>query len=416
MPARQQNNALLLWVVTGLLTLGHALYAWFSYALTAPNLILTQWAPYWQFQQYMWETYFNNRPLLTQTYALLITLLWVGYGIWMWAAHEASLSWKQLLISFVCLSFPFLLANNNLSYDVFNYIFNAKMVMVYHQDPHVNVALDYPSDPWVWFMHNTHTPAPYAYGWTALSLIPYMAGLGKFLLTWVAFRLWSFLGLGLLGLVYFSQRRHVSPLAAAAVLLNPLTLTEILANSHNDLWMMVPALASLALLLPYSTKRASWNILALSLVLLLASTTIKFATFLLLPVWFLLATMPVLPQKLQFLASKLYPYWPLLASSAMFIPLMTSRAQQFHPWYFMWCLVWLPFTAQSKMPKVMKAIELGILVGFSISSTYRYLPYLWHGDFLPGVLFLQKQITWIGGSILTLLFSGIFIVRSKNND
>jgi hypothetical protein len=346
---------------------------------------------------------------------VLITSLWISYGIWLWAAQKSSLSWKHLFVSFVCLSFPFLLSNNNLSYDVFNYIFNAKMVVQYHADPHVKVALDFPNDPWIRFMHNTHTPAPYAYGWTVLSLIPYMAGLGKFLLTWVAFRLWSFVMLCALGVVYYFQRRHVSPLAAAAVLLNPLTLTEILANSHNDLWMMVPALASLALLLPHTKTRAPWKILALSLVLLLASTTIKFATLLLLPLWFLLAIYPALPQKLQFLASKITPYWPLLASSAMFIPLMTSRAQQFHPWYFMWCLIWLPFTASSQMPKLIKSIELATLMGFSISSTYRYLPYLWHGGFMPGVLTLQKQITWIGGIVAFVLLLALFIIKKEHH-
>jgi hypothetical protein len=61
MPARQQSNSALLWIITGLATVTHVVYAWFSYALTAPNLILSQWALYWQFQQYMWETYFNNR-------------------------------------------------------------------------------------------------------------------------------------------------------------------------------------------------------------------------------------------------------------------------------------------------------------------------------------------------------------------
>ncbi len=58
------------------------------------------------------------------------------------------------------------------SYDVFNYLFNAKMVWIYQVNPHIHAAIEFSRDPMLRFMQNVHTPAPYGYGSTALSLIP----------------------------------------------------------------------------------------------------------------------------------------------------------------------------------------------------------------------------------------------------
>ncbi len=47
----------------------------FSFGLTDPNLVLSSWQPYWQFQQWSWKTFFLNREVLVATYVLLLVAL-----------------------------------------------------------------------------------------------------------------------------------------------------------------------------------------------------------------------------------------------------------------------------------------------------------------------------------------------------
>jgi hypothetical protein len=368
-----------------------AVYSVWSYALTAPNLILSSWPPYWQFQTYMWQTFFNNRVLLTQSYALVLTLLWLalGYLAWQWRNKE-TWEWRQVIGLTLVLVFPLLFANTALSYDIFNYLFNAKMLLVYHTNPHIHVALEFADDPWVRFMHNTHTAAPYAYGWTALSLIPSVLGAGRFTLTWMLFRGWSLISLLLLIAAWRTWMPR-PPQYWWLVVLNPLMLLEIIATSHNDLWMMAPAVASLGLV----SRKANFKSLTLSLALLVCSISIKWATLVLLPLWLWLAWCSLAQRPLLPPATT-----ALIASLLLFVPLLTGRSQQFHPWYATWILVWIPLIWDAKS-KWQRLWALWIL-SLSVASLYRYLPYLWYGEFSPPVLPLQKAITFLGAATLTL--------------
>lgn len=382
-------------------------YAIFSYSLTAPNLILSNWEPYWEFQTWMWRTFFNDRVLLSQTY---LGVLMVIVGAYFWLVHsltQATPKLKSWLVVGLMVA-PLFLSNNALSYDVFNYIFNAKMVVVYQADPHVETATNYLDDDWTRFMHNRHTPAPYGYGWTVLSLVPYTLGLGKFLLTWLSFRAFSVLSLGLLALVYFVSQHRAPNSWAWVVLLNPLLLIEMISNSHNDLWMMVPALLGLHLLLPDSVwfRKAPAKTIGLSLVLLAVSASIKLATIALLPVWLLLVASRWTPFSLT---KPLTDNWAYVASVLMFLPLLTLRSQQFHPWYLSWVLIWLPYFNFRHRVSTTWAVSLLVL---SFSSLARYLPYFSAGNYDGDVLWQQKMITWLP-FVLSLLIFRLASLRSS---
>lgn len=378
-------------------------YALFSYALTAPNLILSSNEVFWKFQTYMWQTFFNNRQLLSYSYAAIISLLWICYFFIIKTLHSTSQKiGVSILISLILVIMPLMISNNALSYDVFNYIFNAKMVVIYHANPHVKVTLDYAFDDWTRFMHNTHTPAPYGYGWTALSIIPYLFGMGKFLPTWLSFRFFSLISLGLLFLTYRLVNKKVSYL----LFLNPLLLIEVLSNSHNDLWMMVPAIMSLILMAQPWNKRSRIKII-LSILLLAFSISTKFATALLIPVWLLLATYRYLPLKSFFL--NLVNNWPVLASVLMFLPLLMSRSQQFHPWYLTWAMVWLPLLPTNRIGKFWQSL----MIVLSVSSLYRYLPYLWTGEYTAQVIWQQKIITWIPLAIFLLYYAISLMIKLR---
>jgi len=381
-----------------------AAYSLFSFSLTDPNLVLTTWPIYWNFQQWMWQTFFQNAQLLSLTYVTLISLALLGwYGVV--KTLPTSTKRKDVLVKCLLLCIPLLFSYNALSHDVFNYIFNAKMVVVYQQDPHVNVALDHPDDLWVRFMHNTHTPAPYGYGWTIFSLIPYVLGFNKFLITWLLFRGVNLLAIPLLFILLSKLgerlRLAVSAKDMAIVFLSPLFLIEIISNSHNDLWMLIPAVTSLWLVSLVS-KREMWKRILLGGVLLAASISTKLATVTLLPLWVagtwrlvtLYSTLlKWLPLKVRRWGDAVWGLsrsnTGLIASLLLFLPLLSSRSQWFHPWYLLWAFVWFPLIT-------VKWWRL-VLLSLVVSSLYRYVPWLLAGGFEGPVLLQQQAVTWLGG-------------------
>jgi hypothetical protein len=393
-------------------------YSIFSFSLTDPNLVLITWPPYWQFQQWMWQTFFLNAPLLSITYVVLISCLVTSYLFILWQFfHLPENFWKNVnqhklsaLLCYLLLISPLLLSYNALSHDVFNYIFNAKMVLVYHVNPHQQVALSFPSDNLLRFMHNTHTPAPYGYGWTLISLLPYILGLGKFSLTWMMFRMYSLTSILLLaGATWYTLQRlfpkrrdqFLGP-AVAVVFLNPLFLIEVISNFHNDLWMMASAIFALGLVASPSRERSRFFKILLSGLFLAFSISTKLATVLLVPIWayLIFANQPLFTHLKLRLKN-----WPLWALMLLFLPLLTDRSQQFLPWYLTWLLVWLPFVPS-------KTVRTGVII-LSISSLFRYLPWLWNGQFSDLIILQQKMITWVPFIIWIAFKSVEYLVHSS---
>lgn len=375
-----------------------SLYAIFSYSLTAPNLVLSQHPTFWHFQSFMWRTFFNDRQLLSQIYFGLMILNFGAFFVFcsqLFKVKKVSFKMLGLILAMLCL--PLLISNNALSYDVFNYIFNAKMVSFYHVDPHYQVALNFPEDPWTKFMHNTHTTAPYGHGWTYLSLIPYTIGMGKFITTWLSFRVFNLLPL--FALLYFYYKNNKSNHFAWLffVIFNPLTLIEVVSNSHNDLWMMAPAIGALLLLSQSSKNKIPWFKAIISLGIILLTMWVKIATVALLPLWLIIT----LRSKINIIPrfDSIVSNWPYLASIVMFLPLLTTRSQQFHPWYLLWSLTFVPLIRPNKWIKIwMQALAV-----LSISSMFRYLPFLWNNNYDGNVLLWQKIITFTP-FVLALLF------------
>jgi hypothetical protein len=434
----------------------------FSYSLTDHNLTLTSWAGYWSLQNWLWEVFFTNRLLLASTFGIVVVSWFVTYGLLLKKIWERELSIRAVWVILLLSASILLLSYNALSHDVFNYIFNARIVLEYGANPHQAVALDFPYDLWTRFMHNTHTPAPYGYGWTAISLLPGWLGADTFILNWLLFRVVSICSLVLLAdvLVRLLKLRKAEKRSfwLAVVVLNPLVLVEVISNTHNDLWMMVPALWSLYLLDRYTSKK----MVALSLALLLLSISVKLVTVVLFPVWLLLtlknftsiqkyveskavqfisralrkglqkvgvgspdqsvvyadgverepaAVRTLVAAQGKFLTDTLNAWWPTAAALSLFVPLLTERSTYFHPWYLVWVVVFLPFL----QPRVLQLL----LIFFSISSLLRYLPWLYVGEYTAEVLQNRVLITWVFPVILWILYrrirSSAFWQKHVNN-
>ncbi|KUK79917.1 MAG: hypothetical protein XD95_0002 [Microgenomates bacterium 39_7] len=399
------------------------LYAFFSYGLTAPNLILINANWFLAFQNRMWTEFFNQRDFLAVFYLVSILILFITYLLLVRSLpKDKKINPKQQFILILFFSLPLLISYNSLSFDVFNYIFNSRMVLDYQANPHVRTAIEFSQfDDWTRFMHNIHTPAPYGYGWTVLSLIPYLAGFGKFLVTWLNFRV-----LSIVSLVFSSfavnklnqslYNKNLSLKRWLMLFLNPLVLIEVVSNSHNDLWMMFPAIYALIFLLEAvkNQKQRKIFLCFVAWLMFFLSVSIKFATLALLPIMILLTIFALnsfakkskikilFKMTRQFIKNNL----PLISSVLMFLPLFTSRSQRFHPWYLLWPLIWLPL--------IKNKVYVTLLLVFSFTSLVRYYPWLKMNDYSQQILVTQRYITWSAIAI-TMILTGLSSIRKKVN-
>jgi hypothetical protein len=271
-----------------------------------------------------------------------------------------------------------------LSHDIFNYLFNAKMVLWYQANPHVRVALDFPQDPWLAFMHNVHTPAPYAYGWTLISLLP--VWLSRFHLQ-TGMLLMRVLVIVALGLVIVLQEKLVKRqdlYRLAAFALNPLVMIETVSNIHNDVVMMALSLGSVWIVsksrLPLKGK---WVVGG---AFFLVSVSIKYASVMLL---------------VGYLAWKIIKRitWGTAQMTSHFLPLLTARSKLFLPWYLIWPLSFIPFEGSF--------VARTILVLFSFTGLLSYLPYLYTGDFSDQLQFVRMTILFS----LPLFYGFLVMIR-----
>ncbi len=449
MSERKWFNSIWIVALVGYFVVGVGYLLW-SYLLTDGNLILTQWSVYWQWQQSMWQLARELPQVINLGYLTLVLVFFLFYFLIIRFVPDFSINFRspksllKMVAIWSVIVLPLIFAYNAHSHDLFNYIFNARMVVEYQANPHEKVALDFAFDPWTRFMHNTHTPAPYYYGWTGLSLIPYVLGFGKFLLTWITFKLFAYLSLVLLffSMIWVAQRLSF-PLKLKNLCLlffNPLLLIEILSNGHNDIWMMVLATISLGLLVG---KRISKLTLIFSLVILLLSASIKYSTLALLPIWAGVlvinnwSTTAAGLKKYQVLNlfERLFGQFqlslaflfklsmPVSVVVLMFLPLLTERSRYFLPWYLTWSLSWLPLLTIAQpairpqgVDRVIKIfVKLGQLLvswllALSLSSSLRYLPWLAAREYSDEINADERLITWFGG---VLIFIVLQLIKSR---
>lgn len=371
-------------------------FAW-SFLKTDPNLYFSTHPLLVDLQQSAWRTG-ENPTTVVGVYLLLIAS---AFALYLFAVQQ------KLRFSMLLLVVPLgLLASNvALSHDLFNYMFNAKAVVQYGQDPHLRSALEIsPTDDWVRFMHNVHTTAPYGKFWTYLTTVPFVLGLGRFLTTYLSFKVFMGIGVACLAIAQYKLAKikgmTTTSLEWRWFFFNPLFLIETFSSGHNDVWMM--AFVFLSFWLLAKDKRPKLISIAVSLIALLLSTQIKLATVVLIPVWMLLLYVKTggvnsVP-RFNSILSVAARYWADLSACLLLLPLFTSRSQLFHPWYLIWALSFVPF------------IKIGqlrlLLLLLSLSSMLRYIPFLWVGEYSSLLLTRSQLITWCAVPvwILSVLF------------
>lgn len=351
-----------------LLAFGFAIY---SYAFLDIGLTLTSFEPYLNFQKKMqWFGYFN-RPKSTIIFIFISFLLFTFYSLLFIAVKKRKILLKDIIFLAALISGILILAYPSFSHDIFNYIFNVKMVLQYQVDPHRQAAINFP-DPMLGFMRNIHTPAPYFYGWTIISLLPGFLSFNRIFPNLINFKLFSaaffFLCFLILKKIYSVLGIKNAKSRLVLFLLNPLILIETIGVGHNDLSMMALALASFYFLIKFKKEKSSkgrsriyagkLKFFLLSVFCFLFSVSIKYATVILLPlfiIWYLKPKFDI----------------GLCGSILLFLLPFTRPLDQLHSWYLIWPLTWI------FLSRKIKAVYFFCFLSFFWAFALRALYLLW---------------------------------------
>ena len=341
------------------------LVALFFYSLTQIDLSLTfSKLSIWQtIEKSFQQIGYFNRPLSTAIFLIILTLLFIHYFAFIFLAIKKRISRKQawflVLAGFVVLVFSY----NAFSYDLFNYIFDAKIITHYHLNPYLYKALDFPNDPMLSFMRWTHRYYPYGPAWLFLTAPISFIGLNIFSLTFFLFKI--FISSFFLGTVYFIEKivKKVSPgneiYALVFFGLSPLVLIESVLSVHNDIVMMFFAVLGLYLIL---NKKFIFSLIAIIFSYLIKEVTI----LLLLPIL-------IFQNPIKKIALSLENFFRLcvLVMIAGFAYVLTKLEVQ--PWYFLWII---PFISLLKPNRYIFLLTSGVSLGLLL----RYTPFLYQGD------------------------------------
>lgn len=361
----------------------------YSFSQVDLNLTLNQNPSYLSFQKKLTELGYFNRPLSTVIFLFLIFLLFTFYYLLFTAVKNQKLKGYQitpLIISTVVL----LLSYPAFSHDIFNYIFDAKIVWVYKQNPWKKAPIEFIGDPMLRFMHWVHRPSVYLPLWIGLSLPAVIFSFNKFILQlfWMKFLITVF-HLGTTFLIYRILDK-VNPknrlLGTVFFAFSPLVLVEDLISAHSDIVMAFFALLSIYLFL-----RKKW---AFSFLSLLFSIGIKYVTAIFLPFLFLGYFLTKKEKKIDFSLAFRILAWVCLLFFTIFI-----FKFEFQPWYLIWTF---PFVALAIEDKIL----VGLTTSLSIAGLFRYVPFLYYGHYnfpVPQIkLWLTTAPVWV-----LVLFLGV---------
>jgi len=349
----------------------------FSYTQVDLNLTLSQVGIWQGIQKAFQHVGYYQRPLATGVYVSVLLLLFTSYSILLSEARKNRIGttalWKLILIVTGILVFSYPAA---FSYDFFNYLFTAKTVLVYRLNPYTVVPLQFAGiDPWTNFMRWTHLPSAYTPFWIVLSLLPYLLGLGYFILVLFSmkFMIAGFYILACWALVKTIDRVDVKRTshALAFFALNPLILIESLVSAHNDIVLIAFALLSVWMYLQKQYLSA-WLYLAISV-------AAKFMTLFLVPVYVL----------------KRGRGW-MLGALLLGLTFVLIR-REFLPWYWVWIL---PFVAlhmeRVKLVRFATVVSLGLVLS--------YAPFLWFGEYSTLEQLWKTSIIWVSVGLGTIFY------------
>lgn len=377
----------------------------FSYSYVDLNLTISQNAQALYTISILQRLGYYNRPLAT---IIFVTFLLITFGFLalnLYFAKKGKIGKRYIFSSVILNTLVLIIAYPFLSYDVFNYMFDAKIISKYHLSPYSHKPLDFPQDEWLRFMRWTHRYSPYGPLWLTYSLIPSILGFGKFITTFLMFKIFigSFHIINTF-LIYKIGKSQSEKFAASATLLyslNPVFLIEGIINAHNDIILASALLASVYF---YQKQKLSH-----SLGVLVLGALVKYLTTLVVPVL-------ICSERFKLKLNKISAYIMVSAilmavftyvysAIGITVPFVNSASTQvqFQPWYLFWTLPLLILIDS-------KFIKFAVIL-ISLGALFRYIPYLYYGEWSK-----KGTIEFMNISILIpIIFSGIFLIKYLKN-
>ncbi len=349
-------------------------------------------------RQFQYIGYFN-RPLSTFLFCLMVIVFFSLYLYTLRIIHLRKISFPLIVtligLTAIILTFSY----NMLSYDLFNYIFDARILTYYHQNPYLHKAQDYPHDPMLGFMRWTNRTYAQAYGplWLLITLPFSFVGMHIFILTFYLFKI--LMTSAYLGTVFYLYKildklyQSKKSLGIVLFALNPLVVLESLVSSHNDIVMMFFAVFGFYLLI---NKRFWWAVL-----LLIASALIKYATIVLLPIFIWIYF-------IQKKGKDSIPFYLLNMMVIFMIGAITLAIfrTEFQPWYLMYVVTFLPLL-QNKYLK-------GFIVLLTFLAQLTYLPYLFTGLW-SSFWFIDQELAYMYIMIAASVIGGLYSLKQIYN-
>jgi len=343
-----------------------AIFLLFFYSFTQIDLGLTLTrVSFWQIIQKKFQSigYFN-RPLSTYFYLGILFLLFVLYFFLLRAVKQNLFTsreiWFLILATGVILWFSY----NAFSYDLFNYIFDARIVTYYRQNPYYHKALDFPGDPMLGFMHWTHRVYPYGPLWLAFTIPLSFLGFQKLIPTMILFKGLAVISFLIACLAIKKILTKINPqvklFGLAVFAFSPLVIIEGLVSAHNDILMMALALLSFWFLIEKRILLA-WLMLGLSV-------GIKFATLFLLPVFIGVSFRQFTRKKVNWERAILTAFF-LMAIAV----LVAIKRDELKPWYVLYPLSFLVLIPGKRW-------LFWPLTGLSLGVLLSYAPFLFLGN------------------------------------
>jgi len=370
------------------------LVGFFVYSFTQVDLDLTlsKLPVYQAFGKSLQYVGFYQRPLSTAIFITIASLLFLFYLLSLYLAKKGQISLKTLTILTVLSAVILVFSYNAFSYDLFNYIFDAKILSFYHLNPYFHKPSDFTSDPMLNFMRWTHRYYPYGPSWLVLTVPLTFIGMDYFLPTFFLFKILMALSfLGSCYLIYkisaklFPENKLFNVVFFA---FNPLVLIEALISAHNDIPMILFILLSIYLFIQ-KKKMLSW-------ISNLFSIGIKFSTGALLPLLIIIEFFERTNRKIN---------WEKFFITAVVLSLLTvlvaSIRTTFQPWYLIFPLSMAAFVPQRKY------ISVPIFIA-SIFAVAIYVPYIFMTDYAKSYPQVIQNIEFVG--IATVLIFTIVIL------
>lgn len=338
----------------------------YSFVLVDPNITFMQNGYWVSFRDIAVQIGYYQREASWYIFLSLIVLLFIFHFYFIKKYKEVSVKKIALILgTLLLISYPFL------SHDFFNYMFDAKILTYYHQNPYLQRALDYPGDQWTRFMHWTHRTYPYGPVFLLLSLIPSLLGFGKFTLSFLLFKGFFILCYGVS--VYLLNKLNKKWAVIFAT--HPLVIMEGLVSSHNDIVAL--ALGIIGVYFILKKKNAG------GMVFFLLSAGIKYIS-----------------APFVFLFNKRFYKVALLLQLSIFTYL--SLKMEIQPWYFLALFAFLPFFEE--VISNMSIFFFGLLIS--------YYPYIRLGGWdTAEKVNLKHQIIFIFFLINVFYFCLIFLLK-----